>query len=183
MLEKCLIDYCAPTLASIKTANLFNYKIPLYENIDSLTAAWNQKLNSKGVAIAVLRNNGDRALLYVYRPERLKADLERREAFALLRQYGYKSYSIPYAIERLRQRLAASGEFPHEIGLFLGYPLGDVVGFIENRGKCCKCCGCWKVYDDVEEAQRLFREFRRCRDDYAAEFCRGKSVLQLTVAV
>lgn len=29
----------------------------------------------------------------------------------------------------------AGGEFPHEIGLFLGYPLGDVKGFIKHKAK------------------------------------------------
>lgn len=26
MLEKCIIEHCAPTLAGLKTANMFNYK-------------------------------------------------------------------------------------------------------------------------------------------------------------
>ena len=30
-----------------------------------------------------------------------------------------------------------SGEFPHEVGLFLGYPPEDVRGFIENHAKFC----------------------------------------------
>ena len=41
---------------------------------------------------------------------------------------------------------AEAADFPHEIGVFLGYPLEDVVGFIRHRGKCFTCCGCWKSY-------------------------------------
>ena len=42
-------------------------------------------------------------------------------------------------------------KFPHEIGIFLGYPLADVAGFIRNKGRNCKCIGTWKVYGDAFE--------------------------------
>ena len=35
MIEKCLIEHCAPTLASLKAANLFNACCEEGENIDS----------------------------------------------------------------------------------------------------------------------------------------------------
>ena len=34
MIEKCLIEHCAPTLASLKAANLFNACCEEEENID-----------------------------------------------------------------------------------------------------------------------------------------------------
>lgn len=51
-------------------------------------------------------------------------------------------------------------DFPHEIGLFLGYPLEDVQGFIENRAEGYKCVGCWKVYGDEEYAKQEFRAIK-----------------------
>lgn len=33
MLEKYLVEHCAPTLASLKTANLFNYSFDNEENL------------------------------------------------------------------------------------------------------------------------------------------------------
>ena len=63
-----------------------------------------------------------------------------------MERYGYTDTSVDGAIEWLRMRLASGDGFPHEIGLFLGYPVEDVLGFIENAGQNCKCCGCWKVY-------------------------------------
>ena len=56
----------------------------------------------------------------------------------------------------MRSRLAQREDFPHEIGLFLGYPLGDVIGFIKNAGQNCKCVGCWKVYCNECEAIKAF---------------------------
>ena len=55
------------------------------------------------------------------------------------------------------------GDFPHEIGAFLGYPVSDILGFIENNGKNYKFSGYWKVYGDAEEAKILFERYDRSR--------------------
>ena len=86
------------------------------------------------------------------------------------------------AMMRTKRRLFENRSFPHEIGLFLGYPLDDVIGFIRNEGRNCKYTGFWKVYCNEEEAARIFEKFRKCRDVYMRLWQQGKSVLQLTVA-
>lgn len=63
-------------------------------------------------------------------------------------------------LEQLRTRLHGSEEFPHEIGVFLGYPLNDVLGFIKYHGSNCKGMGDWKVYGDLGEAQKTFAKFK-----------------------
>ena len=68
-----------------------------------------------------------------------------------------------------------------EIGLFLGYPLCDVLGYIKNRGQNSKLTGWWQVYGDEAEAARLFSRFRKCRDVYSRLWSEGRSVQQLTV--
>lgn len=52
---------------------------------------------------------------------------------------------------------------PHEVGIFLGYPLEDVVGFIQNNGKNCLVCGYWKVYQDPERKQAQFNAYDNSR--------------------
>ena len=96
---------------------------------------------------------------------------------------GYGGLNVEKAVARLKERLAQSDGFPHEIGVFLGYPLGDVIGFIENGGKNCKCVGCWKVYCNECEAKKTFEKFKKCTGIYRRLYETGKSVLQLTVAV
>ena len=58
------------------------------------------------------------------------------------------------------EKLRKDSEFPHEIGLFLGYPAEDVKGFIENKAASSKCSGCWKVYGDEQTAMNLFEEYK-----------------------
>ena len=54
-------------------------------------------------------------------------------------------------------RRLAGDDFPHEVGLFLGYPPGDVEGFRLNHGRNFKLCGLWKVYCDMEQATARFQ--------------------------
>ena len=72
--------------------------------------------------------------------------------------------------------------FPHEIGVFLGYPIEDVIGFINNKGCNFKCCGYWKVYGDKEKAIKEFARYDKCRMIYTKLWNQGRSILKLTVA-
>ena len=74
-----------------------------------------------------------------------------------------------------------SDTFPHEIGLFLGYPPKDVKGFIEEGPRCAKCTGCWQVYGDEEKALKTFERYRKCTEVYCAQVSCGKSLERLTV--
>lgn len=79
------------------------------------------------------------------------------------------------------RRLHDSDEFPHEIGLFLGYPPEDVSGFIENRPGSCKLTGIWKVYGNAEEASRTFEKYKKCACVYNKCWANGSSLERLTV--
>ena len=70
----------------------------------------------------------------------------------------------------------------NEIGIFLGYPLADVKGFIENAGKNSKCSGCWKVYCNECEAIKTFKKFEKCKKVYQKLWLQGRSIAKLTVA-
>ncbi len=183
MLDQSLVAHCAPTLAGLKTGSLFTVLHLSGEALARQIELWDRRLGAKGVHLAVLRQGKRGTLLYVFRPERLEADLSAPCVVSFLRQHGYEDLTAWGAVERLRQRLAMDRTFPHEIGLFLSYPLEDVEGFVENRGRNCKCTGCWKVYGDEQQAQRQFSRYRKCQEVYLRLWQGGRSVEQLTVAV
>lgn len=182
MLEKYLIEHCSPTLASLKTANLFRLRFAEGLELSQQLAQWNERLGGKGVSLMVLRRWDDWALVYVCRKEKLKKDLQMPGVAQFLARYGYQSIDVEYAIARLADRLGNQGEFPHEIGIFLSYPLGDVIGYIENAGQNSKCSGCWKVYCNECEAVQIFAKFKKCKQVYLKLWNQGRSVWQLTVA-
>ena len=131
----------------------------------------------------LLQLGPDRALIYVYRIRRLVRDLADPEIRQFLADCGYRDFSMEGALAHLARRIMEKGgEFPHEIGLFLGYPLGDVKGFIKHRGQHCKCTGCWKVYCDEREARRQFCRFEKCRSIYCRLYREGRALSRLTVA-
>ncbi len=182
LLEKYLIMHCAPTLASLKTASLFCIEGLPQEELARQVEALDCRLERKGIRLLVLKHRGARAWLYVCRKSQLQADLRKPGVARFLARYGYESAEAAGALQRLQQRMERGEQFPHEIGVFLGYPLGDVIGFIRNGGRNCKCTGCWKVYCNAGEAQKQFARFRKCRDIYARLWSEGRSLWQLTVA-
>lgn len=183
MLDRFLIEHCAPTLAGVKTANLFTCPFYSDEALSRLLHEQNSLLNRFGVSLDVLQKKGGRALIYVYRICSLSSDLSRSEARAILQDYGYADLSPDACLIRLKERFREQNGFPHEIGLFLGYPPKDVSGFIKNSGQNYMCAGCWKVYGDVCTAQCCFTRYAQCRKHYMRQFASGKTVAQLTVAV
>ena len=181
VLEKYIIDLCSPTLASLKTASLINCYFINEKQLEKDMAELNLLLNGKGIKIQTLRKSKKSVLIYVYRIDMLAKDLMKPGVKEVLTYYGYDSTEPEMAIEKLKMRLSETTQFPHEIGLFLGYPVGDVVGFIKNKGKNFKCCGCWKVYCDQCEAERRFELFNKCTRISMEQWKAGKSVLKLTV--
>jgi hypothetical protein len=177
-----LVEYCSPTLASLKMASLFRYRCEKSADLDQLIAEWEEALGGKGIRVLVLHRCDTFALIYVFRESRLKNLLKDVEVRAFLRSCGYRSFEPEQVIAKLKKHLWKKGDFPHEIGIFLGYPLGDVIGFIKNEGRNYKMIGNWKVYCNEEESMRAFERYRKCRDVYTRLWRQGRSVAQLTVA-
>ena len=181
-LERLLIEHCSPTLASIKTGNLFTISYDTPAQLNEVVRIWNEHFKGKGITVYILKKGGGKAMLYVFRRNKLKEDFRKSGVKRFMKSCGYASVDVDYAVKRLSSRIEESESFPHEIGLFLGYPLGDVIGFIDNGGRNCKCTGHWKVYCNEEEAEATFRKFSKCRNVYSRLWEQGRSVLQLTVA-
>lgn len=181
MSEEMILKHCAPTLARIKTANLFTCEVKSREELNEALRRYNKKFVKKGLRIISLRCKEGRALIYVYRPHLLSKDLKQSYAKKLLNSLGYIPHSTGLSVVRLIERLNEAGDFPHEIGLFLGYPPEDVKGFIEEGSKGYKCKGYWKVYSDEDKARRLFEKYKKCTSVYIRKWAQGRSLDKLTV--
>ena len=182
MSEELLVRHSAPTLAGLKTASMFTCPYTSRtELLDSLRDL-NRRLNPKGLRVLPLRFTENRALIYVYRPRKLSADLSDATATRLLEQCGYDARSGNKCVAHLVRKLRCQEEFPHEIGLFLGYPPEDVHGFMEQGPDSCKCTGYWKVYGDEDAAKKKFTQFRKCTRVYCDLVAKGRDIERLTVA-
>lgn len=182
MSEEYLVRNCAPTLAGLKTVSLFTCPCPNREALLESLRKMNRKLRGKGLRVVPLRFSREKALIYLYRPSHLARDLSHQTALGILRRNGYTPGTCEECLCQLMHRLRRQEEFPHEIGLFLGYPPEDVEGFMTNRACNCKCTGCWKVYGDEAAARKKFAQYRQCTQVYCRRWAKENDIERLAVA-
>ncbi|WP_124061107.1 DUF3793 family protein [Gordonibacter sp. Marseille-P4307] len=206
-LESMIVHHCAPVLGGIKSGGLFNVPFDAKASLAANESAFKGskdvpggsfsrslreaqvKLAPLGVFVDILATRPFGALVYVYRPDMVVRTLRQTKPMRFLQSYGYpNTCSVKPHIERMRRRIAETDastscahacRFPHEIGLFLGYPLEDVIGFIENQGRNCLACGCWKVYSNERDAQTCFGCFRSCTKQMRTLFREGVPIEEL----
>ena len=179
--EQTLAWHCAPSLAGIKAADLLTWTVEGREGAD-LLSHYAGLLSSRGIRLYVLGARRGRTLLLIIRPRRLDCTLAQPNEREMLDRAGYPvSRDTEAMLAHLRRRLQG-GEFPHEIGLFLGYPPCDVLGFLHDAGRHSKLSGYWQVYGDAQAALALFAKYKKCADVYARCHANGTSIWQLTVA-
>ena len=184
MFERLLIEQAAPTLAAIKPASIFSYcPSALTEGFRQIDL-WDERLSSYGLRIRPVCScrSRNRILVFVYRERALCDALSDRQTEAFLKELGYEiCCSSDKMLDQLTYRIKNSPELPHEIGLFLGYPLEDVVGFMKNKGKNHSFSGYWKSYGDPGKAMLKFRQLKRCSSVYRQLYRSGVSVTNLAI--
>ncbi len=184
--ELVLVEQCAPALAGMKAANLFRLEARDRDLLCSTVEKWQHALHPRGVSIRILKEccTTHFYLIYVYRERQLAQLLSNSDVRAFLSKEGYAlSDCCEDYLAQLQQRLCCGPDFPHEIGVFLGYPLTDVIGFLENNGQNYTCCGYWKSYGDPVQAQALFARYKKCTAVYLQCFHNGTPITRLAVAV
>ena len=91
MTEELVIYHCSPTMAGMKTGNLFTCPKEetnvLTENIRKL----NCRLVPNGIRLLPVKRMENRILLYMYRPGKLEEDFRNHEAEEIL---GIKGYPV-----------------------------------------------------------------------------------------
>lgn len=105
-----------------------------------------------------LRWKEDRIFVLFYKEKVLAEHLSVSENRKFLQELGYKgTKALEDDLVMLEKRYQTC--CPHELGLFLGYPLKDVIAFMENKGDPCLASKYWKVYQDVEKALEVFSAY------------------------
>ena len=184
--EKIFIEQCAPLLARIKVSNLFSIKCTDYSKLKNKIDTLNYSLNNKDIYIKILRNlicSDSNYLIFVYRKTRLSNRINEKLIREFLSQYGYSNCKeLNDYLYVLANKLLCSKIFPHEIGIFLGYPLNDVKAFIKEKGKNFVACGDWKVYYNKIHCEKVFLVYKKCKEKYIELYKKGNSIEQIALA-
>lgn len=181
MSVETVIRYCAPTLAGMKVGSLFSLRFSSKEELLHHVEVRNDHLNCRGIYFKILKLCGNFALIYVYRRKKLLETLQNPEVQGFLSQYGYGDFDLESTFEILEGHLITD-QFPHEIGVFLDYPLSDIKAFIAHKGANAKYVGCWKAYTNEEQARKTTEKFKRCTNIYCKRYAEGIDLIRLTVA-
>jgi hypothetical protein len=105
MSEEMLIRHCSPTLAGIKTANMFNCHYEEKQVLWGELCCLNGKLIPKGIRIIPIGVWQTRALIYIYRPSKLQQDLTDDEAIKILKENGYSCKNDDGCVGELMHRV------------------------------------------------------------------------------
>ncbi len=170
ILNQAILYHTAPTFLNLKPATLINFT-----EFNKLYQSWLyfSRKQLKGLLADLHINTvieyeeidhqaGKQALVLFYNTEILEQILFHQENCTFLAGCGYETnQNVKGYLNQLSLKLL-SPKFPHEIGIFLGIPLGDVVGFITNKGKNYIFSQYWKVYQNPLMAKKIFASY-----DYA----------------
>ena len=183
--EAALARHAAPCLAGIKPANLVSFPSADIQWCDT----YNAMLNDQGIYFIPICVCEDRAQVLVYRKDLLAHFCCQPKVFAALQSFGYQPESgLEAIIIRLKERMfvltgahnkQCRERFPHEIGLFLGYPADDVMQYVKTGGRNCLFCGYWKVYSNPEQALQVFHQYTECKERFALQIKSGMTIFEI----
>ena len=167
---------CAPVISGIKISNLLT--IPA-KSLRELSVV----LKKTELSFRILYPGRERLVILIYRETELKEYLEREEVMAFIYKCGYETSDIskifPVFVKRYMRYMELKQDFPHELGLFLGYPIEDVEGFIKENGKNYLYSGYWKVYKDTELKIRLFKNYEKVQTEIVRLLYEGLDIVDI----
>ncbi len=171
-----LVLQCAPLIVGLKMSNLF---IIQNEHISKMY----RLLKESRISYYVFLVTEKMSTLFLYDREKLENFLSKKQTRLFFQEEGYLDFDLQKVLFRFRcqYRLYWSGkrDFPHELGLLLGYPIEDVNGFILNKGKKSLYTGYWKVYDDVQGKKELFRMYELAKETLIQLVFNGISIAEI----
>lgn len=152
---------CAPLFSRLKPSNLLI--LPSCCPVDVPHAFLTSDISS-----FLLYSAESRSTYLLYLEAELEQYLKKEKVKKALWEFGYFAQDMQPILLQFKEKygsfLDGSTEFPHEMGLLLGYPPEDVLGFVEHAGKDFLYSGYWKVYSGLPEKIELFRRFDLARE-------------------
>ncbi|MBB5265008.1 hypothetical protein HNP82_002147 [Catenibacillus scindens] len=163
---------CSPVLAGLKVSNLLIVSSKDENHIRRL-------FRKSCIEARLICRTETKATFLLYRRDELEAYLRQSRVLALLLWLGYDKTCLEDVLDLFCRRYTdycqQKKDFPHEMGLILGYPAADVYGFIINKGKNDLYTGYWKIYDNLSDTLKLFEQFNRAKESMIRQVDAGAS--------
>lgn len=165
---------CSEVLAGVKPANLIsivNRTRPCGRNLYQLWQRHHEELTVRlaDLDFLVLQTKQRALLLLCYNNDQLERHLAHAGIRILLHKAGYEAdASCEALLGELCSRIGKNDSFPHEIGLFIGYPAKDVAAFMGMVNLPFACQGPWRIYGNPVQSLALAERYRCCRQRMGA---------------
>ena len=177
--ETKMVLQCAPLIKGIKMASLLIVSSKDEEAVRVI-------LKKTGIIHYRLLRQDEKTTFLLFRKLQLARHLIDPDVQRILKANGYEDVSLGGILRTFQcryQTYMEQGEgFPHEMGLLLGYPVEDVEGFIEHKGKKYLYSGYWKVYEDVASKRKIFEAYENAKEELIVLLANGhavRSIIQL----
>lgn len=158
-IEKFLIFNSSLVISGLKpsaTVNIKKQNNHIYDKWKKYGASF---IKNIGLKYVVLRECSKALIILIYNEENLSNYIFNKENLDFLNEIGYKGKeTLEEYLECLKDRYLKF-KCPHELGVFLGFPLDDVRDFMNCNEKKCLCCGYWMVFNDYDKALATFNKF------------------------
>lgn len=162
-LKYMIAFHAAPTIMGKKAASLVVFRNGKRKMKDIWLANMESCLRLFAVSVYTICQHSESIHLLFYQGELLENCLKSDDNRTYLEQFGYAStHDLEKDLQRLSIRFQTG--CPHEVGIFLDYPLYDVIAFTNCRHQDCLVTGYWRVYQGKEQAIKRFREFDRVKE-------------------
>lgn len=167
-----LLFHGSPLFEGYKSSVLI--MVPTNKVDEILCDATIRLFREKGFELKEMGKCNHNTRILIFNRKALEEDVYTKERFQFLTNYGYSIMPLDSMLEELSIRLNNNEiPFPHEIGIFLGYPLDDIKGFIKNNAKNYSFSGYWKVYSNQEKTRLVFDNYRKKRQENINKYIKG----------
>ena len=167
---------CAPLLAGVKISNLLTVCAGMKGEVIRL-------FRNTGIFCHLFYESKEKVTFFLYQKKGLEEHLNHPEVNSLMESFGYCDSTLREVLRDVSHRytlhMGQQGDFPHEVGLLLGYPAKDVEGFIRNQGKNFRYSGYWKVYGDIRQSQKAFEAYDRAKEEVVRMVFAGMGILEV----
>lgn len=178
-LKNQLALQCAPLLAGIKPSNLLTLRQHSEEEVREV-------FRDTDITVQMLCHTAEQTVLLLYRREELLAWLNMPMVRQAMQSFGYAELSLDDIFSKVcvhyERYMTDRKLFPHELGLLLGYPAEDVLGFVEHGGQDYLYSGYWKVYGNVQQAKETFARYMEAKERLIRMVAAGMEITGLLSA-
>lgn len=160
-----LMGILGPVILKVKPSEILSFSKShkgYKENLEKIEEVFG---GCKEIKYKIIDYKDEGKKVLFYRTDELDKTLKEKNNLNFLKEIGYSfNYNLPEYLEILSKKIE-EGDIPDEIGVFLGYPLKDVMGFMGHPSlKLTKING-WRVYGDSLLSDIKYNQFKNAKNN------------------